>query len=49
VLRESLDGGDRVLCLHNVSNQPVEVQVGRMGFESCALAGYETRWLTASK
>lgn len=49
ILRESLDGTDRVLCLHNVSNQVVEVTSGQTGFEKCVLAGYETRWLMASK
>jgi len=49
VLRESSDGTDRVLGLHNVSNQTVEVQAGRAGFEPCVLSGYETRWLTTPK
>ncbi|HEX5218855.1 MAG TPA: sugar phosphorylase [Verrucomicrobiae bacterium] len=48
VLRQSRDGADRVLCLHNVSNQTVEMRPG-LGFESGVLSGYETRWLVASK
>ena len=46
VLRESVDGGDWVLCLHNVSDQSVRVQTQEAGFPTCALAAYETRWLT---
>jgi len=49
VLRQSVDGTDRVLCLHNVSNQTVEVRANGVGFENCVLAGYETRWLTKSQ
>lgn len=46
VLRESADGVDRVLCLHNVSEQAVPVEGKGIGFPDCSLAAYETRWLT---
>jgi len=48
VLRESVDGSDRMLCLHNVSGQPVRVEARDCGFGSCSLEAFETRWMTNS-
>ncbi len=48
VLRESVDGADRVLCLHNVSGQSVRVSGQGTGFQDCVLAPYEARWQVAS-
>ena len=47
ILRESVDGRDRVLCLHNVSAESVKVSTERDGFPPCCLAPFETRWATA--
>jgi len=44
VLRESADGSDRVLCLHNVSAQTVRVHGREAGFGECSLAPYDTKW-----
>jgi len=47
VLRESTAGLDRVLCLHNVSAQSVEVTAGTEGVSPCTLSPFETRWVIA--
>lgn len=47
VLRESTDGGDRMVCLHNVSAQPVHVAAESDGLPPCILKPFETRWTTA--
>jgi len=47
VLRESPDGSDRVLCLHNVSAQRFHVAVSERGFVPGTLGPFEARW-TAS-
>lgn len=46
VLRESADGGDRVLCLHNVSSRPVKVSPEREGFAPRTLDPFDTWWTT---
>ncbi|HRZ38276.1 MAG TPA: hypothetical protein P5534_18180, partial [Candidatus Paceibacterota bacterium] len=43
VRRESADGTDRVLCLHNVSGERVRLECGRGG-DPIELDGYEVRW-----
>ena len=48
VLRESVDGRDRVLCLHNVSGQPVRVEARDCDFEPCSLEAFEAKWMTNS-
>ena len=45
VERESADGRDRVLCLHNVGAGSVTVVAPRLGIGSCVLDGYSWRWL----
>lgn len=49
LFRESADGSDRVLCLHNVSGEVVQVTGPGNGFEDCSLAAYESRWMTATR
>ncbi|MEK7674344.1 MAG: alpha-amylase family glycosyl hydrolase [Verrucomicrobiota bacterium] len=49
VLRESTDGSERVLCLHNVKGQPVRVESREAGFAACPLEPFETKWLTGSR
>jgi len=44
VLRESVDGHDRVLCLHNVSGQAIQVKAG----EVSALGPFEARWVATN-
>jgi sucrose phosphorylase len=46
VLRESADGNDRVLCLHNVSGQPVQIGAWD-AFSANKLGPFETKWLAA--
>jgi len=45
VLRETPDGTDRVLCLHNVSGQSATISGRAAGFPDCVLSPYETKWL----
>lgn len=46
VMRESADGSDRVLCLHNVGGQPVQVEA-REGFAATVLEPFERKWQSA--
>jgi sucrose phosphorylase len=43
VLRESADGADRMLCLHNVSAEEVAVSHAEWG--RCRLAPFSVQWL----
>ncbi|HMP81490.1 MAG TPA: sugar phosphorylase [Verrucomicrobiota bacterium] len=49
VLRESADGKDRVLCLHNVSDNTVRVNGNGKHFAECVLKAYETKWVSSSR
>lgn len=46
VLRETPDGRDRVLCLHNVSSQTVYTGRVAEGFAPCTLSPFGHAWLT---
>jgi sucrose phosphorylase len=45
VLRQSRDGKDRMLCLHNVGAQPATVESRDAGLPECTLSPYETKWV----
>lgn len=45
VLRESRDGKNRVLCLHNLSNQTVQLPALGSAAGIARLAPYEVKWL----
>jgi len=45
VLRESRDGKDRVLCLHNVSNETVQLPALGSAASVARLSPYEVKWL----
>ena len=49
VLRESPDGADRMLCLHNVTSQPVQVSLEVDGVDACLLAPFETKWMPVKR
>ena len=44
VVRESADGAERMLCLHNVSNETVGLAIGKESPSLRTLAPYEVRW-----
>lgn len=44
VIRESADGADRMLCLHNVSNETVTLASGKESGPVVKLLPYEVRW-----
>lgn len=46
VLRETADGTDRMLCLHNVSNETLQVKPLDEALGTQMLAPYETSWIT---
>jgi sucrose phosphorylase len=45
VRRESPDGRERVLCLHNVSGEAVTVQSAELGLGETRLEAYSWRWV----
>jgi glycosidase len=47
LLRVSADGADRVLCLHNVTNQVVRAEFKELGLAPCDVGPYEAKWVTA--
>jgi len=48
ILRESNDGSDRMLCLHNVSAEAVHVRVPGMS-QDISLASFDTHWMSLDK
>ncbi len=44
LIRESADGAERMLCLHNVSSETVTLPAGKGSNQTVELSPYEVRW-----
>lgn len=49
VLRESRDGADRMLCLHNISDHPAQLPTLDGLDDLAPLSPFEVRWISSSK